>query len=73
MRNYIKNLGFVLVLVGMASVVLSACVTDKGEYNLALFLAVLSFVTGGLVLYVDISEERARRKADREYFINKYK
>ena len=73
MKNYMKNLGFVLVLVGIASVVLAACSIDKAEYNLALFLAVLSFVTGGLVLWLDFSDEVAKRKADREYYINKYK
>lgn len=68
MKNYMKNLGFVLVLVGLASIVLAACSIDKPEYNLALFLAVLAFVTGGLVLWLDFSEETAQMKADREYW-----
>lgn len=67
-----RNLGFMLVLLGIASAVLAACVTNVGEKNIALFCTFLGLVVGGLVLWLDFSDEVKTRKADLEELTRRY-
>ena len=67
-----RNLGFMLVLLGIASAVLAACVSNAGEKNIALLYTFLGLVVGSLVLYLDFHEEVKTRKADFEELTRKY-
>lgn len=67
-----RNLGFMLVLLGIASAVLAASVSNAGEKNVALLCSFLGLVVGGLVLYLDFSDEVKTRKADLEELTRKY-
>ena len=67
-----RNLGFMVVLLGIASTILAACVSNAGERNIAVFCAFLGLVVGSLVLYLDFHEEVKTRKADFEALTRKY-
>ena len=67
-----RNLGFMLVLLGIASTILAACVSNAGEKNIGLLCTFLGLVVGSLVLYLDFSDEVKTRKADFEELTRKY-
>lgn len=64
MKNTIL-FGYVLIMLGIASTVLAACVTNEAEKWCSLFLASLGFITGSLVLFVEgreIMQDHKRAK-----------
>ena len=61
-----------LVLLGIASAILAASVSNVGEKNIALLCTFLGLVFGALVLYIDFSEEIKTRKADMEELTRRY-
>ena len=67
--GYMKNMilyGYVLIMLGSASTVLSACVTTQAEKWFSLVLALLGFVVGTLIIFMEVREMKRDYKRAKE-------
>ena len=55
MKNMIL-FGYVLIMLGIASTVLSACVATEGEKWCSLILALLGFSVGSIIIFIEVKE-----------------